>query len=94
MAGLLVGFISFNVRFKRFFELDENKLTTVAQMHSLGWGESEGAWFAKMAYEVVRLGGGVDGGVCWAATINFFFAGWCGGSLDLEVTCFLVLHCG
>lgn len=76
---------------KGFFELDENKLTTVAQMHSLGWGESEEAWFAKMAYEVVRLGG-VDGWVCWAATI-IFFAGWCGGSLDLEVTCFSVLHC-
>lgn len=39
-----VGDIPFHVRFRRLFDLSDNKFLTVAQMFHLGWGEGGEAW--------------------------------------------------
>ncbi|GAU20775.1 hypothetical protein TSUD_84930 [Trifolium subterraneum] len=48
--------------FSRLYALAENKLITVSEMFSLGWGG--GRRGVEMAAEVTRVGGGVGGGVC------------------------------
>jgi len=39
-----LGEVPFQVRFRRVFDLAENKLMTVAQMYDLGWDIRGGAW--------------------------------------------------
>jgi len=39
-----LGEVPFQVRFRRLFDLAENKLMTVAQMYDLGWDIRAGAW--------------------------------------------------
>lgn len=45
----------------------------------------------KVVKEIVCLGGGVGGGVCWAINLSCF-AGWGVGLLGLEVTFFPMLY--
>jgi len=39
-----LGEVPLQVRFRRLFDLSENKWLTVAQMFELGWGEGGEAW--------------------------------------------------
>jgi len=47
-----VGDVPLRDRYRRLFDLSENKLLTVAQMHDFGWGE-----VVRHGSEIVGLGG-------------------------------------
>jgi len=41
---LWIGELLLEVRFRRLFELADNKLVTIAKMHCFGWGVNGEAW--------------------------------------------------